>query len=76
MRAADVAMYRAKSLGGGQFSFFDASLAAEHEERVETERALAEALQRDEFVLAFQPQMSLVTGEVRSGGAAALELPA
>ena len=64
MRAADVAMYRAKSLGGGQFSFFDASLAAEHEERVETERALAEALQRDEFVLAFQPQMSLVTGEL------------
>ena len=64
MRAADVAMYRAKSLGGGQFSFFDTSLAAEHEERVETERALAEALQRDEFVLAFQPQMSLVTGEL------------
>ncbi len=64
MRAADVAMYRAKSLGGGQFSFFDTSLAAEHAERVETERALAEALQRDEFVLAFQPQMSLVTGEL------------
>ena len=34
------------------------------DERVETERALAEALQREEFVLAFQPQMSLVTGEL------------
>jgi diguanylate cyclase (GGDEF)-like protein len=64
MRAADIAMYQAKSRGGGQFCLFDASLAQEHDERVETERALAEALQRDEFVLAYQPQMSLVTGEL------------
>jgi EAL domain-containing protein (putative c-di-GMP-specific phosphodiesterase class I) len=64
MRAADIAMYRAKSAGGGQFCLFNNGLAAEHDERVDTERALAEALQRDEFVLAFQPQMSLVTGEL------------
>ena len=64
MRAADIAMYRAKSLGGGQFCLFTAALAAEHQERVDTEKALTEALQRDEFVLAFQPQMSLVTGEL------------
>ena len=64
MRAADIAMYRAKSSGGGRYCLFDASLASEHEERVETERALTEALQRDELVLAFQPQMSLVTGEL------------
>jgi diguanylate cyclase (GGDEF)-like protein len=64
MRAADIAMYRAKSLGGGQHCLFNNRLAQEHQERIDTEKALTEALQRDEFVLAFQPQMSLVTGEL------------
>jgi EAL domain-containing protein (putative c-di-GMP-specific phosphodiesterase class I) len=31
---------------------------------VETEKALTDAVQRGEFVLAYQPQMSLVTGEL------------
>ena len=57
-------MYHAKSAGGGQHCLFDADLAAEHQQRVDTEKALTEAVQRGEFVLAFQPQMSLVTGEV------------
>ncbi|MFL6860384.1 MAG: putative bifunctional diguanylate cyclase/phosphodiesterase [Sphingomicrobium sp.] len=70
MRAADIAMYHAKSSGGGQHCLFDARLAAEHQERVDTEKALTEAVQRGEFVMAFQPQMSLVTGEV--AGAEAL----
>src|SRR6185312_12059426 len=53
-----------------QHCLFDAELAAEHQQRVETEKALGEAVVRDEFVLAFQPQMSLVTGEL--AGAEAL----
>jgi diguanylate cyclase (GGDEF)-like protein len=64
MRAADIAMYRAKSTGGGQYCVFNADLASEHQLKVETEKALTEAVQRGEFELAFQPQMSLVTGEV------------
>ncbi len=64
MRAADIAMYRAKSAGGGQHWLFNAALAAEHQEKVETEKALTDAVQRGDFLLAFQPQMSLVTGEV------------
>jgi diguanylate cyclase (GGDEF)-like protein len=70
MRAADIAMYRAKALGGGQYCLFDSDLAADHQQKIETEKALSEAVLRDEFVLAFQPQMSLVTGEV--AGAEAL----
>jgi diguanylate cyclase (GGDEF)-like protein len=70
MRAADIAMYRAKGVGGGQHCLFDAELASEHQQKIETEKALTEAVQRGEFVLAFQPQMSLVTGEV--AGAEAL----
>jgi len=64
MRAADIAMYRAKSLGGSQHRLFDAELAAEHQQRIDTEMALTEAVQRGEFVLAYQPQISLVTGEI------------
>ena len=70
MRAADIAMYQAKDLGGGQHCVFNADLAAEHQQKIETEKALTDAVQRDEFVFAFQPQMSLVTGEV--AGAEAL----
>ncbi|MFL6731762.1 MAG: putative bifunctional diguanylate cyclase/phosphodiesterase [Sphingomicrobium sp.] len=70
MRAADIAMYRAKSLGGGQHCLFDAQLAAEHQQKIDVEKALTEAIQRDDFLLAFQPQMSLITGEV--AGAEAL----
>ena len=70
MRAADIAMYRAKSNGGGQHCLFNADLAAEHQQKIETEKALTEAVQRDEFVLVFQPQMSLVTGTL--AGAEAL----
>jgi diguanylate cyclase (GGDEF)-like protein len=70
MRAADIAMYCAKSIGGGQHCLFNEQLAAEHLEKIETERALTEAVQRDEFLLAFQPQLSLITGEI--AGAEAL----
>ena len=70
MRAADIAMYRAKESGGGQYCLFDGDLAAEHQQKIETEKALSEAVLRDEFMLVFQPQMSLVTGEV--AGAEAL----
>jgi diguanylate cyclase (GGDEF)-like protein len=63
MRAADIAMYHAKSRGGGQHCLFDAELAAEHQQKIDTEKALTDAVERGEFVLAFQPQMSLVTGE-------------
>jgi EAL domain-containing protein (putative c-di-GMP-specific phosphodiesterase class I) len=57
-------MYRAKALGGGQHCLFDDELAAEHQRKIDTEKALTEAVQRGEFVLAYQPQLSLITGEL------------
>ena len=64
MRAADIAMYRAKANGGGQHCLFDDALAAEHQRKIDTEKALTEACQRGEFMLAYQPQLSLVTGQL------------
>jgi diguanylate cyclase (GGDEF)-like protein len=70
MRAADIAMYRAKANGGGQHCLFDSTLAAEHQAKIDTEKALTEAVQRGEFLLVMQPQVSLATG--KSVGAEAL----
>jgi diguanylate cyclase (GGDEF)-like protein len=64
MRAADIAMYQAKSRGGGQHCLFNDELAAEHQSKIETEKALTEAVNHGEFQLALQPQLSLVTGEI------------
>jgi diguanylate cyclase (GGDEF)-like protein len=64
MRAADIAMYQAKNAGGGRYCLFSEELAAEHQRKVDTEAALSEAVQRGEFLLALQPQLSFATGEI------------
>ena len=64
MRAADIAMYHAKERGGSQYCLFSSELADEHQVKVDTEVALREAVQRGEFVLAMQPQLSLISGEI------------
>ena len=70
MRAADIAMYQAKNSGGGRYCLFSEQLAEEHQRKVDTEAALSEAVQRGEFLLALQPQLSLATGAI--SGAEAL----
>jgi diguanylate cyclase (GGDEF)-like protein len=64
MRSADIALYRAKALGGGRHCLFNDDLANEHNDKIETEKALTEAVQRGEFQLAIQPQLSLTTAEI------------
>jgi diguanylate cyclase (GGDEF)-like protein len=64
MRASDIAMYRAKTRGGHQHCLFSDSLAQEHQHRLDTEKALADAVGRDEFRLVLQPQLSLGSGAV------------
>jgi diguanylate cyclase (GGDEF)-like protein len=64
MKAADIAMYRAKGRGGHQHCLFNDAIAEEHRHRLETEKALVDAVQRGEFVLALQPQLSLGSGAV------------
>jgi EAL domain-containing protein (putative c-di-GMP-specific phosphodiesterase class I) len=63
-------MYQAKNSGGGRYCLFSEALAAEHQRKVDTEAALSEAVQRGEFLLALQPQLSLATGAI--SGAEAL----
>jgi len=55
MRNADLALYRAKDEGGGSHFAFEPSLHAFAEERRQLEVALRSALERDEFLLHYQP---------------------
>ncbi|WP_340264682.1 putative bifunctional diguanylate cyclase/phosphodiesterase [Sphingobium mellinum] len=68
LRSADIAMYHAKRQGRGRAEMFTAELALEAADRAELERDLLLALQRDEFLLEFQPQI-----EAGSGRAVAAE---
>lgn len=69
MKAADIAMYHAKESGRARACMFHPRMAAAFEEKVQTEKALREALGRGEFELAFQPQLNARTGEVVAGEA-------
>ena len=64
LRDADLAMYRAKAQGGGRCELFDAVLHAGISERLQLEAEIRHALHRGEFVLHYQPIVSLETGRL------------
>jgi diguanylate cyclase (GGDEF)-like protein/PAS domain S-box-containing protein len=59
MKAADAAMYRAKQLGRGTYQFFTEDLTAQAMRRMALEEALRRALHQGEFVVLYQPQVSM-----------------
>jgi diguanylate cyclase len=64
IRDADAAMYRAKEAGGGRLMLFDEVTRQRALTRLHTERALRAALERDEFRVYFQPEVSVETGAI------------
>jgi diguanylate cyclase (GGDEF)-like protein len=70
LRNADTAMYRAKDSGRGQSVYFERRMNADAIARVRSERELHHAIDRNEFVLVYQPQLDLKTGRI--SGAEAL----
>jgi diguanylate cyclase (GGDEF)-like protein/PAS domain S-box-containing protein len=64
LREADVAMYRAKEQGPGRYAVFDPAMQARAQERVELEADLRRALEQGEFVLFYQPEVSLHDGSM------------
>ncbi len=64
LRHADQAMYRAKQLGRNCIQVFDAGVEHALQARREQVRRLAQALEQGEFVLHYQPQVDMVSGEV------------
>jgi len=66
MKNADLALYRCKAEGGNAYRFFEAQMDARMQERRALEIDLRKALLNDEFVLNYQPIVSLRTGRVNS----------
>ena len=64
LRDADTAMYKAKSLGRSRFEVFDAGMRAQAVARLELESDLRRAVDNQEFVLYYQPKVSLKTGKI------------
>jgi diguanylate cyclase (GGDEF)-like protein len=64
LRDADTAVYRAKELGKHGFALFDAVMHSEVRQRLELENDLRKALGTGQFELAYQPVVSLETGDI------------
>lgn len=63
LRDADAAMYRAKRRGGARHELFDEAMHTQAVTRLLTERALRQALDREELRVLFQPQFDLQTDD-------------
>ncbi len=64
LKHADSAMYRAKDNGRNNFQFFTRELNALLTEQLELETHLRRALERNQFVLRYQPRVNLATGQI------------
>ena len=64
VRLADAAMYRAKAQGGNLCRFHDEGFDGRMRRGVILEQDLRHAIERSEFVLHFQPQVTLRPGEL------------
>jgi PAS domain S-box-containing protein len=64
LRNADVAMYSVKNQGKNAAAVFNPMLAGRGREKLELETALHKAIEREELVLHYQPQIDVVAGRV------------
>jgi diguanylate cyclase (GGDEF)-like protein/PAS domain S-box-containing protein len=66
IKNADIAMYRAKDRGRNGYYFYNPTLEAPIHMRLSQEKLLRRALEYNQFVVYYQPQLDLRTGEVVS----------
>jgi diguanylate cyclase (GGDEF)-like protein len=64
LRYADLAMYRAKANRPGSYCRYEPGMQADVKARVELDRDLRQALERDELFVAYQPIIELSTGRI------------
>lgn len=61
---ADTAMYRAKDLGGDSYCRYTPAMEASVQRHRKLEKDLHMAFERDEFVIHYQPQADVATGDI------------
>lgn len=66
LRNADIAMYRAKDQGRNTYQFYTEGMQEREVMRLELDKDLSQALNNDEFVLFYQPQLDLNSSEINS----------
>ncbi|MBD2679213.1 MULTISPECIES: GGDEF domain-containing response regulator [Nostoc] len=64
LRDADTAMYRAKAQGRAKYHVFDPAMHQEAIHLLELENDLRRAVERQEFLVYYQPIVSLTTGRI------------
>ncbi len=64
LRDADAAMYRAKEQGRKRFCYYTADMNTNAVAQLELEGAMRRALERDEFILHYQPKVDLRSGQI------------
>ena len=69
VRFADIALYNAKSKGGGKYSYYSENLDKQIKERIRLEHKLRNAIQNDELEVYIQPQYIATTRKLFWGEA-------
>lgn len=64
LRYGDTAMYCAKALGRARYKVFDMGMHAHVVKRLQLEADLSHALERQEFLIHYQPIVSLTSGKI------------
>jgi len=64
LKAADMAMYRAKETGRNNYQYYLPSMNVHTLERLELESDLRRALERGEFLLHYQPKVEIRSGRI------------
>ncbi len=64
LKNADIAMYRAKDQGRNNYQFYSAQMNKHTFERLAMESSLRRAVERNEFLLHYQPKLDLRTGAI------------
>jgi diguanylate cyclase (GGDEF)-like protein len=64
VKCADIAMYRAKHEGKNNYQFYNLSTEANALQRLSLESKLRKALDKNELLLHYQPQVDSFTGEI------------
>ncbi|MCC7210989.1 MAG: EAL domain-containing protein [Candidatus Brocadia sp.] len=64
LKNADAAMYHAKEQGKNNYQFYTSTMHAESLRKMIMERDIRRALNRNEFVVHYQPFMNITTGQI------------